>query len=229
MRQDSNPVRADRVKCYTHPPVFCATLAEMTQQKPWDARLAHCVIKPFINTPITPNYFTTLRLVTGLLACWFFAQSDQPILAAWIFALSHFLDHTDGELARSANKGSRFGHLYDLASDAVIMVLLFVSIGYGLQTQFGGISLLAGLVAGVAISVIFQLRHVIEDRLGKSATAQAQFAGFEVEDIMYLLPLVAIFGGLGPFIFAAAIGAPIGAVIVIRQFLALSRSRSDSN
>ena len=45
--------------------------------------------------------------------------------------LSNFLDHTDGELARIGGKSSRIGHIYDLARDAAVTVMLFVAIGIG--------------------------------------------------------------------------------------------------
>ena len=39
----------------------------------------------------------------------------------------NFHDHTDGELARIGGKTSRIGHLYDLASDAAVTILLFIA------------------------------------------------------------------------------------------------------
>lgn len=156
--------------------------------------------------------------MTGLYSAWLFAQGDQALYAGMMFALSHFLDHTDGELARMANKGSRFGHIYDLASDALIMVLLFVSIGWGLQAKLGEFSLYLGIFAGVAIAIIFHLRHVMEDHHGKAATAQAHYFGFEVEDMLYLLPFICLVNGLPVFLIAAAVGAPIGACFVFYQY-----------
>ena len=51
--------------------------------------------------------------------------------------MSNFLDHTDGELARMSGKSSRLGHLYDLASDAAVTILLFMAIGIGVGTSAG--------------------------------------------------------------------------------------------
>lgn len=187
-------------------------------QKPWDAKLAFALVKPFAATPVSPNAFTTLRLLVGLLSAYFFAQGQHANLAACLFSLSHFLDHTDGELARLTGKTSRFGHFYDLACDAIVMILLFLSIGIGLQDTFGAWSILMGAVAGISVAIIFQLRNIIESNLGKSATKQANFWGFEVEDILYLLPLVTLIQGLPTFLIAAAVGAPIGAIVVSLQY-----------
>jgi hypothetical protein len=54
---------------------------------------------------------------------------------AFLIMLSNFVDHTDGELARISGKSSKIGHFDDLASDAVITVLLFVCMGAGLAAQ----------------------------------------------------------------------------------------------
>jgi archaetidylinositol phosphate synthase len=130
--------------------------------------------------------------------------------------LSNFLDHTDGELARLSGKTSRIGHIYDLASDAVVTILLFLAIGIGVGTTVGTLlqlpPALLGLTAGVAIALIFYLRMRIEEMGGKSASQQGSLGGFETEDILYLLPLVTLSNGLTNFLTAAAIGAPLYAV-----------------
>lgn len=186
--------------------------------RPWDARLAYVLVLPLKDSPVSPNALTSLRLVAGLGAAWAFA-SQSPNLGAWLFALSNFLDHTDGELARISGKGSRFGHYYDLACDAVATVLLFVSIGIGLSHgELGVWALPMGIVAGTAVAVIFHLRNSIETRSGKAATQQPSIAGFEAEDVLYLLPIVTLFNGLAPFLIAATAGAPLGAVLILRQY-----------
>jgi archaetidylinositol phosphate synthase len=189
--------------------------------KPWDARAAAWLVRPFIDSPsVMPNHFTLLRLVVGLGGAFAFASGTSPNAAAWLIVLSNFLDHTDGELARLGDKGSRFGHYFDLVSDAIVTIMMFVGIGLGLaRTMTDSTPVVMGSVAGAAVALIFQLRHRIEARHGKVATRQARWGGFEAEDILYLLPLVTYYGGLSWFLHAAAVGAPIGAVIVIAQYL----------
>ena len=148
-------------------------------------------------------------------------------LGAVLLILSNFLDHTDGELARISGKMSRIGHLYDLASDAVVTILLFVAIGIGVAARVGSVlqmrPALLGLVAGCAIALIFYLRMRIEEMAGKAASKQASFAGFETEDVLYLMPLVTLFNGLTPFLIAAAIGAPLFAVWVAIDYRRVRR------
>jgi hypothetical protein len=59
--------------------------------------------------------------------------------------------------------------------------------------------------------------------VGKSGTKQASMAGFETEDVLYLLPLVTVANGMTPFLFAAAIGAPLFAVYVAIDYQRVAR------
>lgn len=193
--------------------------------KPWDARLASLLIRPLRDTPITPNHLTTVRLLTGITAAAAFSSGVWPNLAAILFALSNLLDHTDGELARLTGMSSRAGHVYDLISDAIVHVLLFVSIGIGLWIGGSGAwTLPAGVIAGLAVAAIFHIRGEIEQRYGKAETKQPGWGGFEAEDVLYLLPVVTFSNALAPFLAAATLGAPIAAGLVVRQFLALQRA-----
>ncbi len=196
--------------------------------KPWDARAAAWLVSPFINSPrVMPNHFTALRLLVGLAGAVCFAVGDAPNVAALLIVTSNFLDHADGELARLGNKGSRFGHYFDLASDAVVTIGMFAGIGIGLmQSPLGNWAAIMGAAAGIAVALIFHLRYQMENRHGKSATKQAQWAGFEAEDVLYLIPLVTLSGALVGFLWAAAIGAPLAAIFVTSQYLRSMRTES---
>src|SRR5271167_4706143 len=100
-------------------------------QGPWDARLARRLVTPLKDSRATPNHLTTVRLAVGLAAAAAFLPGTYgwSNLAALLLILSNFLDHTDGELARITGRSSRIGHLFDLASDALVTVLLFVAMG----------------------------------------------------------------------------------------------------
>lgn len=78
-------------------------------KKPWDAQLAYLLIRPLKNSWVSPNHLTTVRLVTGLASAVTLAIGNIS-LGAWLFVLSNFLDHTDGELARISGKSSKWGH-----------------------------------------------------------------------------------------------------------------------
>jgi archaetidylinositol phosphate synthase len=198
--------------------------AAKSVRRPWDARLARRMVAPLIDTWVTPNHLTTLRLGVGLAAAAAFMPGSYgwSNIAALLLILSNFLDHTDGELARMSGKSSRFGHGYDLASDALVTILLFIAIGVGVAKKPDFVAGFApaalGLLAGTAIALIFYLRMRIERLLGKSGTQQASLAGFETEDVLYFLPLATLCNGLAPLLLAASICAPLYAVWVTFEY-----------
>jgi archaetidylinositol phosphate synthase len=193
-------------------------------QRPWDARLARRLVTPLKDSRTTPNHLTTVRLAFGLAAAAAFLPGTYgwTNIGALLLVLSNFLDHTDGELARISGKTSRVGHIYDLASDAVVTILVFMAIGVGVGARVGSVlqmpPALLGLTTGSAIALIFYLRMRMEEMGGKAASKQASLGGFETEDVLYLLPLVTIFNGLTPFLIAASIGAPLFAVWVVIDY-----------
>jgi phosphatidylglycerophosphate synthase len=179
---------------------------------------------PLRDSRATPNHLTTVRLAFGLAAAAAFLPGTYgwTNLGALLLIFSNFLDHTDGELARISGKTSRIGHLYDLASDAVVTILLFLAIGIGVSAKAGLVlqtpPALLGLAAGGCVALIFYLRMRIEELAGKTASQQAAVGGFETEDVLYLLPLVTLLNGLTPFLIAASIGAPLFALWVVFDY-----------
>jgi phosphatidylglycerophosphate synthase len=197
---------------------------------PWDARLARRLVRPLSQSRIRPNHLTTVRLAVGLGGALLLARGTYTAMnvGALLIVISNFLDHTDGELARMTGKGSRLGHWYDLASDALVTILLFSGMGLGVAvTQprvLGALPLVLGIVAGAAVALIFLLRMGIESVGGKAASKQGVLAGFETEDALYLLPLVTLCHGTAPFLAAAAIGAPLFTIVVLFRYYRVMRA-----
>ena len=71
----------------------------------------------------TPNGITTLSLIFGILAVYFFYISNT-YLAGICWFISYFFDCQDGNFARTYKMYSKFGDLYDHISDAVILLSL---------------------------------------------------------------------------------------------------------
>jgi phosphatidylglycerophosphate synthase len=213
--------------------------ASASPPRTWDARLARRLVTPLKDTRVTPNHLTTLRLLIGLAGAACLAKSGfaWTNAGALLIVLSNFADHTDGELARISGKSSKIGHFYDLASDALVTVALFVSMGLAVAAESRPMAVavspvLLGGIAGVAVALIFYLRMRIESIAGKAGTKQAFVGGFETEDVLYLLPLVTLASGIEPFLVAASIGAPLFAVWVVIDYWRVVRRASlkpDSN
>ena len=201
----------------------------MPDNRPLDARLAAWLVYPLRNSAVTPNHLTTARLLFGVAACVLLSKGNYAWsnAGALCFAASAFLDHADGELARITGNKSKFGHYYDLASDAVSDILLFVGIGIGLSRgDLGTGALFMGILAGVSVAGIFHLRLMISNITGKDQPGMPNIGLFEIEDVFYLLPLVTVFELLQPFLSAAAVGAPVFALWTLRDYLGRKRGRS---
>jgi phosphatidylglycerophosphate synthase len=208
-----------------------SSLSVPDAELPWDARLARHLVWPLRHGPVTPNHLTTVRLGVGVAAAGAFMHGGYAWmnLGALLLVISNFLDHTDGELARLSGKTSRLGHWYDLGSDALVTILLFTGIGAGVATRSHALlpmsPLALGLLAGLAVALIFYLRMRIEGVAGKDGSRQASLGGFQTEDVLYLMPIVTLCNAAVPFLVAAAIGAPLFAVWVVFDFRRVMRSQ----
>lgn len=188
--------------------------------KPWDSRLARLLVWPLRDTRIHPNHVTTAGLLTGLAAAALYGHGSRAAAdwGAGLYLVSAILDHADGELARLTGRTSAFGHRYDRGADLVVKLALFTGMGVGLRRgPFGAWSILMGLLAGAAIIAIFLARTDLARRQGQDALRQPSAAGFEIEDILYLIAPVTWLGWLQPFVVGAALGAPLFALWVVRQ------------
>src|ERR1700759_5017008 len=70
-------------------------------------------------------------------------------------------------------------------------------------STWGGWAPRLRLAAGLAIGVVFVLRA------GMSKAEPLTVAGFEVEDVLYLMPVVALVDGMAVFLVLAGVGAPL--------------------
>lgn len=186
--------------------------ATVSSQRPWDQQLAHWLMRPLAASAITPNHITAFGMTCGLAAVASYASGVAALchLGGVLFMVAMLMDHADGELARLSGKSSRFGHVFDRSVAAANHTLIFVGIGWGQgDSWLGDGAAPAGFAAGLAISLTFYLRAKRENRIGKSAVEQPRFAGFEIEDITYLIGPITWLGGLTGFLLAAGIGAPL--------------------
>ncbi|MBE0530571.1 MAG: CDP-alcohol phosphatidyltransferase family protein [Rhodospirillales bacterium] len=183
----------------------------------WTHKMARVVILPLVNTPVTPNHITTLRLVTGLAACAAFAVGERSwdVTGGWLWLLSAFLDRADGELARVSGKTSPWGHKYDMVADISVTALFFLGAGIGLRvTDLGGWAILMGAMGAAGVIVAEILAEVI-DRANQDTGEKAYpgFAGFDFDDVLYLFAPVVWLGWQMPFVVGAAVGAPAFALL----------------
>lgn len=172
-------------------------------------------------TRVTPNHLTTVRLLSGVAAAACFATDTTPwnIAGALLFLLSILMDRADGELARLQDSGSRFGAVYDVATDAVCNTAILIGLGMAaLDGMLGDWALVLGVVAGISVGIIFTMVLVMEVRCGSGAGAFEGYAGFDPDDAMIAIP-VGVLLGLGDVLVAiAGVLAPLAAILIFIEF-----------
>ncbi len=182
---------------------------------PYDQRLAALIVRPLARTPITPNQITAATLLLALGAAYLLAQGDARAAnwGAGLFVLARFLDHFDGELARLTGRKSRLGYYLDYIAGALSYTALFVVMAIGLAAgPLGGWALGLGAAgAGSAIISLFINLDIDKQRelTDGEATGYPGFAGFELEDGIYLIAPITWLGWLSPFFVLCGIGAAL--------------------
>ena len=188
----------------------------------WTHKIARVCILPLVNTPITPNHLTTVRLITGVAACSLFAigSTEWNLYGGFLWILSAFMDRADGELARVSDKTSPWGHKYDYFSDVVVTALFFFGIGIGLRDSallninLGLWTIVMGITASAGVIAAEILAEIIDQsQKDTGEKAYAGFAGFDFDDVIYLFAPVVWLNLHLPFLIGASVGAPIFALL----------------
>jgi phosphatidylglycerophosphate synthase len=76
------------------------------------------------NLGLTPNALTSISLILTLLSIYYIYKKNY-ILGAIFYFVGYFYDCLDGYNARKFNLVSKFGDLYDHASDIIKIILLY--------------------------------------------------------------------------------------------------------
>jgi phosphatidylglycerophosphate synthase len=190
----------------------------------WIHGLVRPLVVPLVESPVTPNHVTTLRLGFGLLAAAVCALGDERsrAIGAGLFVVALLLDRADGILARLSGKTSAFGHRYDLVSDAIGNATIFVGLGIGL----GGWAVPLGIAAGASVVVILALVLAAERAGGERAAELPAFARFDADDAMIAVPVAVWLGWSAPLVWLAGLVTPVVAVFFALRHRRLARPRA---
>ena len=194
---------------------------------PWVQRLARVLVRPLARTSLHPNHVTAFTALLALTGAGLIASAN-PVAMNWgagLFVLSRFLDHFDGELARQSGRTSALGYLLDYLAGGISYAALFVGMAVALyQGPLGMWVVALGVLGGVSALASVWLNMAIDrTRDTGAAVGYPAFAGFELEDGIYLLAAVTWLGWLAPFFVAACLGA---ALYLLYTFVVLLRARA---
>ncbi|MBT5646748.1 MAG: CDP-alcohol phosphatidyltransferase family protein [Rhodospirillaceae bacterium] len=192
------------------------------QLVPYDQAICAILVRPLINTPVTPNHITTLSLILGLAASVLFAwgEGSAPLWAAGLVTIARFIDHMDGELARQSGKTSPIGAMYDSLTGTACYGTMFLGMGYAEWRNGAGdwaLFLAGGAMVFIVINMMLQFR--VETWTGVAPDPYPQIGRIEAEDGIYLiLPIIWLTGTWGFFV-AGTIGTLIFTIINISDLM----------
>jgi phosphatidylglycerophosphate synthase len=196
----------------------------------WTHRLARLLVRPLVGSGVTPNHLTTLRLVTGVLACAALIPADGAWLwwAGWLWLASALLDRADGELARIGNMSTPGGHRYDYLVDNAVNSGFFVALGLGLrESAWGGVAVALGLWTGVALYLSAYWSEELERLEGFGRKAYSGAFGFDFDDTLYLLTPIVWLGWCAQLLVGACLGATFMMVLTGWHLWQLAARRAD--
>ena len=202
-----------------------------TRLELWDERLAHSLALILALSPLTPNMITTLSLILVIISGLLFATGLQSCLniAALCFMLVRFLDHLDGELARAKQKESLVGYYYDWFTDTFSYSILFISLAIGFHDMLSDmlnilvIFAVSACLFNTALSLLGE--HHDNKELYKGFPS---YAGFSIDDGMYMIGPICWMGYLYPFFIICLVGAVVFTLVRFSVLL-LKQSRIDCN
>lgn len=181
---------------------------------------------------ITPNQMTFVCMLIGLVGAPFFLSAD-PIFQAiggLLFVAHSVTDGCDGELARLTYTKSRFGGLFDFASDNLVHVCVFGCMAWGWHINTGspwplyfGLGALVGTIGSAAAVYWLTMRkksgsgplYTSVSASDDNKKLSKMLDDLSRRDFIYLVFAMAVFGQAHWFVAMTGIGAPIFLILVI--------------
>ncbi len=180
----------------------------------FDRYISRFISRIILKTPLTPNMVTMIGVSIGFLGAYMLAQPAYitQLTGALLFVLCIIFDGVDGEVARLKLKESRFGHYFDIITDNIVHIAVFIAIAVGLYRRADNllyIHMLWVLLIGFAfcaVSVYFCILCKKEEELKKRPLLMRIMALLTNRDFAYIVLLFSVFDKLNWFFIGTAFG-----------------------
>jgi phosphatidylglycerophosphate synthase len=187
-----------------------------------------------VRTPLRPNHITAIGTLIGFLAAWALAHGTymSGVAGTLLFWLAVIIDGCDGEVARLKFQETRFGYIFDVTTDNLVHVAIFIGLGIGVYRAAPDGSLpwlVALLVGGFGCSTAATLLtmagqppvRTLRPRSRRGRLRQYVLRGLEAlmnRDFAYGLIVLALIGRLDWFLWGAAFGTYVYAAAVVAVY-----------
>lgn len=167
-----------------------------------------------------PNLITAVATLVGLVGAGLLASIDRPlqVLGALIIIFATVVDGCDGEVARLSLRTSKLGGRLDLIGDNIVNGAVFVAIGTASlraqPTPLMEAAVGAALVGlGLATAAGFWYSTWLS-RSGRQDAFRDRYESLVSRDFAYLILALAVLGKLSWFVWAAALGSNLFALLL---------------
>jgi phosphatidylglycerophosphate synthase len=187
----------------------------------FDRYLSRRISLVLVRWGVHPNLVTAAATLVGLVGAGLLASVDRPlqVLGALIFIFATVLDGCDGEVARLSLRTSELGRRLDLIGDNIVNGAVFLAIGYAsfraeptslFLTAVG--AALVGLCLATAAGFWYSAWLT---RSGRQEAVRDTYESVASRDFAYLILVLAALGKLSWFVWAAALGSNLFALLLV--------------
>lgn len=187
----------------------------------FDRHLSRRLSVVLVRLGVHPNLITAAATLVGLIGAALLASADRPlqVIGALIFIFATILDGCDGEVARLSLRTSDLGRRFDLIGDNIVNGAVFLAIGYAsFRAQPTSLMAAAVVATFVGLCLATAAGFWYSSWLERSGRHEAVYNTYESvvsRDFAYLILGLAALGTLHWFVWAAAIGSNLFAVLML--------------